>query len=95
MKASWFTPESTSWPGTAKAARLEAELRKLNVNHPSYERLTACYDKMAALALGYARALRLTPKGNAPRDARSATRSNSVMPWEDRAPRSTVRPWEG
>jgi hypothetical protein len=101
MKASWFTPEShdllARYCGAmAEAARLEAEFCKLNVNNPSYERLTTRYDKMATLALSYARALRLTPKSNVTaRDARDAMRSNSVMPWEDRAPHSTVRPWEG
>jgi hypothetical protein len=101
MKPSWFTPESHSLLSRfcfamAEAARLEAVFCKLDVNNPTYERLTARYDKMAALALNYARALRLTPKSNlTARDARDARRSNSVMPWEDRAPHSTVRPWEG
>lgn len=99
MKASWFTPEShdllARYCGAmAEAARLEAEFCKLGVTDPNYERLTSRYDKLAALALSYARALRLTPKSNVTaRDARSAMRSNSVMPWEDRA--SRARPWEG
>jgi len=88
MSAKWFTPETHSLLGTyctltAEIKRLEVEFTRLDVTDPQYERLTARHDKMAAQALSYARALRLTPRANqTARDARDAQRSNSPKPWQ-------------
>jgi hypothetical protein len=105
MKATWFTPEThdllARYCGAmAESKRLEAELSRLDVNDPRYERLTSRYDKMASLALSYGRALRLTPKSNrTTSDGRDALRANHEMPWEfdpsSRRRELKVKPWEG
>jgi hypothetical protein len=88
MKPTWFTPECHNLLGRycgamAEAKRLEAEFSKLFVTDPDYEKLTKHYDRLSALALSYARALRLTPKANrTTSEARDSQRSNFPRPWE-------------
>jgi hypothetical protein len=99
MKPQWFGPEMHDLlcvycGAMAEVKRLQAEFGGLNVNDPRYERLTARHDKMAAQALAYARALRLTPRGNSPRDCRDNGRHfEGAAPW-DRTARRQVQPWE-
>jgi hypothetical protein len=88
MKPTWFTPEThdllARYCGAmAESKRLEAEFSRLDVTVPDYERLTKHYDRLVAIALSYARALRITPKANrTTSEARDATRSNFRKPWE-------------
>jgi hypothetical protein len=90
MKPTWFTPEThdllARYCGAmAESKRLEAEFSQLDVTDPNYERLTKHYDRLSAIALSYARALRITPKANrTTSEARDAVRSNFRKPWEYR-----------
>jgi len=79
----------------AEVRRLHAEFSRLDVNDPKYERLTAKHDKMAAQALSFARALRLTPRANTPRDARDDGRSyEGPRPDAHGRVRRQIQPWE-
>ena len=70
-----------------EADRLENELSATPVTAPDYTRLRQSYLEVAKAALAYARSLRLTPRGNSPRDGRDPRRgSNGFKPWEDDCP---------
>jgi hypothetical protein len=102
MRSRWFTGENRDLlvrycNAMAEASRLEAELARVGVGLPSYDRLSQRYNAMATLALSYARALRLTPRANKESkiDDRDARRSNYPRPWEHPPPaRPQKKPWD-
>lgn len=75
MRAAWVGPEAFQILARycfsqAEAAKLEGEMLATPMTDPSRPGLVKQYREMSALALSYSRSLRLTPKGNTPRDGR-------------------------
>jgi hypothetical protein len=75
MRPGWIGPEAFAVLGRycfaeSEAARLEVEMTAMPMTNPARVHLVKQYKEMSTLALSYGRSLRLTPKGNTPRDGR-------------------------
>jgi hypothetical protein len=93
MRSRWFTRENVELlaryaHAMAETRRLEAELDRTSVSFPAYDRISQRLNATATLALSYARALRITPRGNKESkvDGRDSRRSNLPKPWEPLPP---------
>jgi hypothetical protein len=99
MKARHFMPETFALltrycRAMGECARLETELIDLEVTSAQYDRLLKQRNSTAAVALSYARALRLTPKSHVETrgGARDPHRTVGPKPWElDYAPSPGLR----
>jgi hypothetical protein len=70
----------------AECERLEAELARMDIASPEYERLSKRRSATATTALAYARSLKITPLSNKcnTANARDTGRSLYPRPWERR-----------
>jgi hypothetical protein len=90
MKARHFTRETLALlrryaHAMGECERLEAEIDRIGVSLPAYDRLSQRLNGTMTAALSYARALRLTPKSNLETRsvARDPARLMGPRPWED------------
>jgi len=99
MKPGWIGPEAHKLLerycfAQSEAAKLEGELIQMPMTDPLRAGIVKQYREMCALALSYARSLRLPPKGNTPRDCRDNGRHFEGAAPRDRTARRQVQPWE-
>ena len=104
MRAGWFSRETHALlcrycSSMAECERLEAELARMDIASPEYDRVSKRRSATATTALAYARSLKITPLSNKcnTANARDAGRSLYARPWQQRGddgdePRK--RPWE-
>ena len=99
MKPGWIGPEAHALLerycfAQSEAVRLEGKLVATPMTDPTRAQLVQQYKQMTAMALSYARSLRLPPKGNTPRDCRDNGRHFEGAAPRDRTARRQVQPWE-
>jgi len=103
MRPRWFSRETHEQlerycSAMVECRRLERELARADVGSSDYDRISKQLSVIAARALSYARALRITPHSNRENklDGRDAARSLYPRPWERGGggdePRN--KPWE-
>lgn len=96
MRPGWigreaFGPLARYCFAESESARLEIEMTAMPMTNPARPALVKMYKEMSSLALSYSRSLRLTPKANVIRDARSNGREYETS---DRTHRRQIQPYE-